>query len=66
MSRNSQALLDAFDQLPLEEKLPFAEEALRRARLAEMDREDIKDAQAALKEAEEKGTTPLRDLIRDL
>jgi hypothetical protein len=32
----------------------------------EMDRIDIEDARAALKEAEEKGTIPLRDLIREL
>jgi len=31
-----------------------------------MDRIDIEDARAALKEAEAKGTTPLRDLIREL
>jgi prevent-host-death family protein len=32
----------------------------------EMDRIDIEDARAALKEAEEKGTIPLRDLMREL
>jgi prevent-host-death family protein len=32
----------------------------------EMDRQDIEDARAALKEAEEKGTISLRDLIRQL
>jgi hypothetical protein len=31
-----------------------------------MDRLDLEDARAALKEAEETGTIPLRDLIRDL
>ena len=50
MSRESQTLLQAFEQLPLEEKRPFAEEALRRAERAEMDREDIEDARAALAE----------------
>ena len=50
MSRESQALLQAFEQLPLEEKRPFVEEALRRAACAEMDREDIEDARAALTE----------------
>ena len=32
----------------------------------EMDRIDLEDARAALKEAEEKGTIPLRDLMREL
>lgn len=32
----------------------------------EMDRQDIEDARAALKEAEEKGTISLRDLMRQL
>jgi prevent-host-death family protein len=32
----------------------------------EMDRIDIEDASAALNEAEEKGTIPLRDLMREL
>jgi prevent-host-death family protein len=32
----------------------------------EMDRIDIEDALAALKEAEEKGTIPLSDLMREL
>ena len=32
----------------------------------EMDRVDLEDARAALKEAQEKGTTPLRDLMREL
>ena len=32
----------------------------------EMDRIDIEDARAALKEAEDKGTIPLRDLMRKL
>jgi hypothetical protein len=32
----------------------------------EMDRIDIEDARAALKEAEEKGTVPLRELMREL
>ena len=37
----------------------------RRAR-EEMDRIGLEDARAALKEAEEKGTIPLRDLMREL
>jgi prevent-host-death family protein len=37
----------------------------RLARL-EMDRLDIEDARASLSEAEEKGTIPLRELIREL
>jgi hypothetical protein len=32
----------------------------------ETDRIDIEDARAALKEAEEKGTIPLRELMREL
>jgi prevent-host-death family protein len=32
----------------------------------ERDRIDLKDARAALREAEEKGTVPLRDLMREL
>jgi prevent-host-death family protein len=32
----------------------------------EMDRQDIADARAALKEAKEKGTISLRDLMREL
>jgi prevent-host-death family protein len=32
----------------------------------EMDRLDLEDARAALKEAEEKGTLPLRELMREL
>ena len=32
----------------------------------ERDRTDLEDARAALKEAEEKGTIPLRDLVRKL
>jgi prevent-host-death family protein len=39
---------------------------LERLSQEQMDRIDIEDAQAALKEAEEKGTTPLRDLMREL
>ena len=31
----------------------------------ELDRIDIEDARAALKEAEEKGTVPLRELMRE-
>jgi hypothetical protein len=50
MSRESQNLLQAFERLPLEEKRPFAEEALRRAERAEMDREDVEAARAALAE----------------
>ncbi|MGA2269114.1 MAG: hypothetical protein ABSH44_11655 [Bryobacteraceae bacterium] len=33
---------------------------------AEMDRIDIEDARATLKEAKEKGTIPLLDLMREL
>jgi hypothetical protein len=50
MSRETQALLDAFERLPTEEKRTFAEEALRRAARAEMDRADLEDARAALAE----------------
>jgi prevent-host-death family protein len=39
---------------------------LERLAQEEIDRQDIADARAALKEAEEKGTISLRDLIRDL
>ena len=39
---------------------------LERLAREEMDRMDLEDARAALKEAEEKGTTPLRDVMRDL
>ena len=39
---------------------------LERLAWEEMDRIDLDDARAALKEAEEKGTIPLRDLIREL
>ncbi len=39
---------------------------LERLAQEEMDRIDIEDARAALKEAEEKGTIPLRDLMREL
>lgn len=39
---------------------------LERLAREEMDRQDIEDALAALKEAEEKGTIPLRDLMREL
>ena len=39
---------------------------LERLTREEMDRIDIEDARAALKEAEEKGTIPLRDLMREL
>jgi hypothetical protein len=31
-----------------------------------MERIDLEDARASLREAEEKGTVPLRDLIREL
>ena len=41
-------------------------ELLERLAREEMDRLDLEDARAALKEAEEKGTVPLRDLMRDL
>jgi len=50
------AAIISIDDLRLLERL--AEE--------EMDRIDIADARAALKEAEEKGTIPLRDFIREL
>jgi prevent-host-death family protein len=39
---------------------------LERLTQAEMDRSDIEDARAALKEAREKGTIPLRELMREL
>jgi prevent-host-death family protein len=39
---------------------------LERLAQDEMDRSDIEDARAALMEAEEKGTIPLRDLVREL
>ena len=39
---------------------------LERLAQEEMDRQDLEDARAALKEAEEKGTIPLRDLMREL
>jgi len=39
---------------------------LERSGRQEMDRIDLEDARAALKEAEEKGTIPLRDLMREL
>jgi hypothetical protein len=39
---------------------------LERLAQEEMDREDLKDARAALKEAAKKGTIPLRDLMREL
>lgn len=39
---------------------------LERLAREEMDRMDLEDARAALKEAKEKGTIPLRDLVREL
>ena len=39
---------------------------LERLARQEMDRRDIQDARDALREAEEKGTTPLRDFIREM
>ena len=39
---------------------------LERLAREEMDRIDLEDARAALKEAQEKGTIPLRDLMREL
>ena len=39
---------------------------LERLARKEMDRIDVEDARAALKEAEEKGTSSLRDLMREL
>ncbi len=39
---------------------------LERLAQEEMDRIDLEDARAALKEAKEKGTIPLRDLMREL
>ena len=41
-------------------------ELLERLTRAEIDCIDLEDARAALKEAEETGTIPLRDLVRDL
>jgi hypothetical protein len=49
--------------------LPLPIEDLRlleRLAQEEMDRIDIADARAALKEAEEKGTISLRDVMREL
>lgn len=66
MSSKTQALLDAFERLPVEEKRTFTEEALRRLAREEMDREDLEDARAALKEAEEKGTIPLEEARKRL
>jgi len=40
--------------------------AVERPTPEEMDRIDIEEANAALKEAEEKGTVPLRDLMHEL
>ena len=39
---------------------------LERLAQEEMDRQDLKDARATLKEAAKKGTIPLRDLMREL
>ena len=39
---------------------------LERLAQEEMDRQDLEDARAALKEAEEKGTIPLREVARRL
>ena len=39
---------------------------LERLAQEEMDRIDLEDARAALKEAKKKGTIPLRDLMREL
>jgi prevent-host-death family protein len=39
---------------------------LERLAREEMDRLDLKDARAALKETEEKGSIPIRDLTREL
>lgn len=39
---------------------------LERLAREEMDRRDVADARAALKEAKKRGTIPLRDLMRDL
>jgi len=39
---------------------------LERLAQEELDRQDLKDARAALKEAKKKGTIPLRDLMREL
>ena len=39
---------------------------LERLAREEMDRIDLQDARAALKEAQEKGTMPLRGLMREL
>ena len=39
---------------------------LERLAQEEMDRIDLEDARVALKEAKQKGTIPLRDLIREL
>lgn len=39
---------------------------LERLASEEMERIDLEDARASLREAEEKGTIPLRDLMREL
>lgn len=39
---------------------------LERLAREEMDRIDLEEARAALKEAEKKGTVPLRDLVKEL
>ncbi len=39
---------------------------LERLTQEEMDRQDLKDARAAMKGAKKKGTIPLRDLMREL
>jgi len=47
--------------------IPIADlRLLERLEREEMDRIDIADAHAAIKEAEEKGTISLRDLMREL
>lgn len=47
--------------------IPIADlHLLERLAQEEMDRQDLEDARAALKEAEDKGTISLRDLMRQL
>lgn len=65
MSSESKALLDIFERLSPEGKRAIRENALRRLR-AEIDRQDLVDARAALKEAEEKGTIPLEEARKRL
>ena len=65
-----------FDHLQIEavaqSRAPLHQQRVEDLRLLErlvqkeMDRLDLEDARAALREAEEKGTIPLRDVMRSL